>query len=196
MKSFLFIILTIVSLTAFSQRQTLVLDTTAKVIVAAKPTNKKVLLPVKPAVAIRRSAILPGWGQITNKSYWKVPVVYAALGTTGYIFFRNLKQFRDARNAFTLATDNDPSNDYLIKQPYFTVKDNPGRIKTFRDQVRQNIDYSVLVFIVFWGLNVVDAAVDAHLKNFDVSDDLSFHIKAGKSEMAKTTGISLVLSLK
>ncbi len=183
-------------MSVFSQQPTLVLDTTAKVINATKATSKKESLPVKPAVAIRRSAILPGWGQLTNKSYWKVPVVYAALGTTGYIFFRNLKQFRDARDAFTLASDNDPSNDYLIKQPYFTVKDNPCRIRTFRDLVRQNIDYSVLVFIVFWGLNVVDAAVDAHLKNFDVSDDLSFHIKAGKSELAKTTGISLVLSVK
>ncbi len=196
MKPVLLIILTIFSCAAFAQQPTLVLDTTAKAINGAKPISRKEILPVKPAVAIRRSAILPGWGQVTNKSYWKVPVVYAALGTTGYIFFRNLKQFRDARDAYKLATDNDVTNDYLIKQPYFTVKDNPGRIKTFRDQVRQNIDYAALVFIVFWGLNVVDAAVDAHLKNFDVSDDLSFHIKAGSSEMARTTGISLVLSVK
>ncbi len=196
MKIKFLIILCLFCFAAFSQQQILVLDTTAKVIGSKKTTRNKEVLPVKPSVAIKRSAILPGWGQITNKSYWKLPIVYGALGTTAIIFFRNLNQFRDARNAYLLATDNDPSNDYLIKQPYFTVKDNPGRIKTFRDQVRQNIDYSFLVFIVFWGLNVVDAAVDAHLKNFNVSDDLSFHIRAGKSELANTTGVSLVLSIK
>lgn len=197
MKSFLLIISTFFCFHAFAQKQAITLDTSVKVISTNNNTAvKKGILPVKPAVAIRRSAIIPGWGQYTNKSYWKVPVVYAALGTTAYIFFRNLNQFRDARDAFILASDNDPSNDYLIKQPYFTVKDNPGRIKTFRDQVRQNIDYSALVFIVFWGLNVVDAAVEAHLKNFDVSDDLSLHIKAGSSELARTTGLSLVLTIK
>ncbi|HMK04842.1 MAG TPA: DUF5683 domain-containing protein [Ferruginibacter sp.] len=148
-----------------------------------------------PRIAIVRSAIIPGWGQATNKKYWKIPVVYAALGVTGVIFFRNIKQYREARDAYINATDLDPSNDFLIPQPYFTVKDQPERIRTFRNQVRQNVDYTVLFFIAFWGLNVVDAAVDAHLKTFDVSDDLSLHIKAGYSPMANTNGVSLVLNI-
>jgi Family of unknown function (DUF5683) len=61
--------------------------------------------------------------------------------------------------------------------------------------VRQNVDYSVLFFIAFWGLNVIDAAVDAHLKTFDVSDGLSLQIKPGYSPMANTNGISLVLNI-
>ncbi|MBL0255265.1 MAG: hypothetical protein IPQ27_09985 [Chitinophagaceae bacterium] len=65
----------------------------------------------------------------------------------------------------------------------------------FRNAVRQNADYCVLFFIVFWGVNVADAAVDAHLKTFDVSDDLSLQIKPGYSPMAGTNGISLVLKL-
>ena len=93
------------------------------------------------------------------------------------------------------ALDNDPSNDYLIPQPYFSVKDQPDRIKTFRNQVRQNVDYTVLFFILFWGLNVVDATVDAHLKTFDVSDDLSLQIKPGYSQLANTNGISIVLNI-
>jgi Family of unknown function (DUF5683) len=148
-----------------------------------------------PRIAIVRSAIIPGWGQATNKKYWKVPVVYAALGITGAIFFRNIKQYREARDAYINATDGIQSNDFEIPQPYFTVKDQPERIKTFRNQVRQNVDYTVLFFIAFWGLNVVDAAVDAHLKTFDVSDDLSLQIKAGYSPIANTSGISLVLNL-
>lgn len=148
-----------------------------------------------PNVAVRRSLILPGWGQATNKKYWKIPLVYGALGTTAFIFFRNISQYKDAKNAYILATDTIPGNDDQIKQPYYSVKDQPERIRVFRNAVRQNIDYSVLFFIAFWGLNVADAAVDAHLKTFDVSDDLSLRIKAGYSPMANTNGMSLVLHI-
>lgn len=148
-----------------------------------------------PRIATYRSAILPGWGQATNKKYWKIPVVYAALGVTTYIFFRNLKQFNEAKNAYANSIDGDTSNDYQIPQPYYTVKDQPERIKSFRNQVRQNVDYSALFFILFWGLNVVDATVDAHLKTFDVSDDLSLQIKPGYSRLANTNGISIVLNI-
>jgi len=150
----------------------------------------------KPRKAIIRSAIIPGWGQMTNKKYWKLPLVYGALGTTTYLFFRNLKQFNDAKNAYILATDSDPSNDNQIPQPYYSVISQPDRIKTFRNEVRQNVDYSVLFFIFFWGLNVVDAAVDAHLKMFDVNDNLSLQIKPGYSPLANTNGLSLVLRIK
>ena len=123
-------------------------------------------------------------------------MVYGALGVTAGIFFRNIKQYKDAKSAYILAKDNDPSNDYLIKQPYFSVKDQPERIRTFRNQVRQNVDYTVLVFLIFWGLNVADAAVDAHLKTFDVSDNLSFQFQPGYSPLANTNGISLVMNIK
>ncbi len=193
-----FIIAMMISLLpAFSmaQKDSLVLDSTASVI-STKGIELGAEKKYNPNIAIRRSAFVPGWGQATNKKYWKIPLVYGALGTTTYLFFRNLGQFRDAREAYKLATDGDESNDYLIKQPYFTVKDQPDRIRTFRNAVRQNMDYSALFFILFWGLNVVDAAVDAHLKTFDVSDDLSFQIKTGKSEMANTTGVSFVLKIR
>ena len=149
-----------------------------------------------PKKAIVRSAIIPGWGQITNKKAWKLPFIYGALGTTTYLFFRNIGQYKDAKNAYILSTDNDPTNDYLIKQPYYSVKDQPERIRVFRDQVRQNVDYCVVFFVLFWGLNVADAAVDAHLKTFDVSDKLSFQIKGGYSPMARTNGLSLVMNIR
>ena len=117
-------------------------------------------------------------------------------GRLGYIFFYNVKQYNLAKNAYLNAIDGNPANDYLIPQPYFSVKDNPERIRTFRNQVRQNVDYTVLFFIIFWGLNVVDATVDAHLKTFDVSDDLGLYIKPGYSQLANTNGISLVLKFR
>jgi hypothetical protein len=149
----------------------------------------------RPRVAIIRSAVIPGWGQFTNKKYWKIPIVYAALGVTAAIFFRNVHQYNDAKKAYINATDGNPSNDFEIPEPYYTIKDQPERIRSFRNQVRQNVDYTVLFFIAFWGLNVVDAADDAHLKTFDVSDDLSLQIKAGYSPMANTNGVSLVLNI-
>jgi Family of unknown function (DUF5683) len=149
----------------------------------------------KPSVAIKRSAMLPGWGQYTNKKYWKIPIVYAGIGIPAYLFFRNLKQYKDAKYAFANATDGDPTNDNLIKEPYFSVRSQPDVLRNFRNEVRQNADYSVIFFIVFWGLNVADAAVDAHLKTFNVNDDLTLNFKAGYSPMANTSGVSLILNI-
>jgi len=165
--------------------------TNSKSIETIKDTIKR----YNPNVAIRRSALIPGWGQATNKKYWKIPLVYGALGTTTFIFFRNLRQYNEAKDAYILATDGNPLNDFKIKEPYFSVKDQPTRIRSFRNEVRQNIDYSVLFFIIFWGLNVADAAVDAHLKTFDVNEDLGFYLKPGYSPVAKTNGISLVVNI-
>ena len=181
---------------SYAQDLKITVDSTKKI--SRLEEQKKLADTIKkynPNVAVWRSAMIPGWGQFTNKKYWKIPLVYGALGTTAYIFFRNIRQYKDARNAYILATDSFPANDILIKQPYFSVKDQPERIRVFRNAVRQNIDYSVLFFIAFWGLNVADAAVDAHLKTFDVSDELSLRIKAGYSPMANTNGVSLVLHI-
>ena len=181
---------------AYAQDLKIKVDSTKKT--GSLEEQKKLADTIKkynPNVAVWRSAMIPGWGQFTNKKYWKIPLVYGALGTTAYIFFRNIRQYKDAKNAYILATDTFPANDILIKQPYYSVKDQPERIRVFRNAVRQNIDYSVLFFIAFWGLNVADAAVDAHLKTFDVSDELSLGIKAGYSPMANTNGVSLVLHI-
>ena len=155
-----------------------------------------------PKKATIRSAILPGWGQAYNKKYWKIPIVYGALGITGGIFLYNLNNYRDIRFAYTAK--------FKASQPGATLEDTMrlGQIKPnlipldinslrfFRDDFRRNIDYSVLFFMIFWGLNVVDATVDAHLKTFDVNPDLSFRFKLGPSQFAGTTGLSLVLLFK
>jgi len=146
-----------------------------------------------PTTATIRSALIPGWGQAYNKQYWKIPIVWGALGTTAGIFFYNLKTYRLLRVAYLYKSDTIPGNDALIDPQFrnFSAED----LRTDRDIFRQNIDYSVLFFLLFWGLNVVDATVDAHLKEFDVSSDLSLQIKAGYSPFANTNGISLVLNL-
>jgi hypothetical protein len=163
-----------------------------------------------PKKATIRSLILPGWGQAYNKKYWKIPIVYGALGTTAGIFIWNIDNYKALRFAYTAKYEanlpvKDPQSNYpgpyrdstKIRQadPRFTQFD-LNTIKVYRDEFRRNIDYTVLFFLVFWGLNVVDATVDAHLKAFDVSPDLSFRFKLGPSHMAGTTGLSLVLGVK
>ncbi len=178
-------------------QERLLVDTSGKVIYAknGKLIKDSSAKKYNPGIAIRRSAILPGWGQYTNKKYWKIPLVYAGIGIPVYLFTKNLKQYKEAKRAFILATDGDPSNDNLIVEPYYSVRMQPDRIRVFRNAVRQNVDYSVLFFIIFWGLNVADAAVDANLKTFNVSDDLSLQLKGGYSPLANTNGVSFVLNI-
>ncbi|MCY7292409.1 MAG: DUF5683 domain-containing protein [Ferruginibacter sp.] len=196
-KLFYCLIVLLFSCSFVTAQEKLIVDTTGKVLFSKNTVGKKDSSTKKydPGIAIRRSAMLPGWGQFTNKKYWKIPLVYAGIGIPAYLFTRNLKQYRDAKEAFTLATDSDPSNDDQIKEPYFSVRAQPDRIRVFRNSVRQNVDYSVIFFIIFWGLNVADAAVDANLKTFDVSDELSLQLKPGFSPLANTNGISLVLNI-
>jgi hypothetical protein len=127
--------------------------------------------------------------------------VYGALGITGYIFIDNLKTYREYRFAYGARYKAAlPVGQGRDSTDYFKIDDRYKRyqaesIRAARDQFRQYIDYSVLFFILFWGLNVIDATVDAHLKAFDVSPDLSLQIKPGRSQMAGTNGLSLVLKI-
>ncbi len=155
--------------------------------------SPKTVLVFNPRKATIRSAIIPGWGQLYNKKYWKLPLVYGALGATAGIYFYNLKTYKILKQAYTYASDTDPSNDVLIDPQFSNLSANA--IKSYRNSFRQNIDYSVLFFLLFWGLNVVDATVDAHLKAFDVNDNLSLEFKPGYSPLANTSGISLVLNI-
>jgi hypothetical protein len=147
----------------------------------------------EPRKATIRSAIAPGLGQIYNKKYWKAPIVWGALGVTAGIYFYNVKYYRSLKQAYINLNDGNDLNNNEIDAEFKNLS--AESIRSYRNSFRQNVDYSVLFFILFWGLNVVDATVDAHLKSFDVDDNLSLQIKAGYSEMANTSGISLVLNI-
>ncbi|MFZ9387399.1 MAG: DUF5683 domain-containing protein [Chitinophagaceae bacterium] len=151
-----------------------------------------------PKKAALRSAILPGWGQIYNKKYWKLPIVYGILGTSGGIFLFNLKQYRDTRFAYRVKYNmrvNGTDSALFSQIRPNLVPLGEESLRFYRNQYRRDIDYSALFFLLLWGLNVVDAAVDAHLKSFDVSPDLSLMIRPGHSTMANTNGLSLVLRI-
>ncbi|MBL0357381.1 MAG: hypothetical protein IPP72_11070 [Chitinophagaceae bacterium] len=156
-------------------------------------SGQKKTEPFNPRKATIRSAIIPGWGQIYNKKYWKLPLVWGALGTTAGIYFYNVKNYRSLKQAYIYLTDTDPANNNLVDPTYRNLS--PESIRSYRNSFRQNVDYSVLFFLLFWGLNVVDATVDAHLKAFNVTDDLSLELRPGYSPLANTSGLSLVLNI-
>jgi hypothetical protein len=201
MKLFYTFILLLIINSAYSQEPTV--EKTVKVnpdTIAKKqtPDTSKKVKAYGPKIAARRSAIIPGWGQIYNKKYWKVPIVYAGLGICGFIFIDNIKTYKEYKFAYAARIKAQAptldSNDYNKLKDIYKVL-SPGSIRTARDDFRRYVDYSALIFVLLWGLNVVDATVDAHLKPFDVSPDLSLQFKAGYSDMAKTNGVSLVLTI-
>ncbi|MEO6948066.1 MAG: DUF5683 domain-containing protein, partial [Ginsengibacter sp.] len=114
--------------------------------------------------------------------------------TTAGVFFFNINTYKKLRQAYIYITDTIPGNNNLIDPRFQGLS--PQSIKSYRNAVRQDVDYSVLVFLLFWGLNVVDATVDAHLKAFDVSPDIGMRIKPGFNYMSNNAGVSLVFFFK
>jgi hypothetical protein len=188
---------------AFSQEKEVLVsvDSSNTTTTDSSKTGKKKVRVYNPGKAALRSAILPGLGQIYNKKYWKLPIVYGALGTSAGILIFNLNSYKDTRFAVKAKTEASvPNATAADSVNYFKIKSPLERysletLRYYRDQYRRDIDYSVLFMLVLWGLNVVDAAVDAHLKAFDVSPDLSLKLNPGRSQMAGTTGLSLVFSI-
>ncbi len=146
-----------------------------------------------PRIATKRSAMLPGWGQIYNKKYWKLPLVWGALGITAGVFVNNIKTYKILKQAYAYKVSGDPVQIAKIDPNY--QKYSIEALRVGRNGFRQNVDYSVLFFIIFWGLNVVDATVDAQLKGFDVNDNITMKFNPGHSSMANTNGLSFVFDI-
>lgn len=149
-----------------------------------------------PHKATIRSLILPGWGQAYNREYWKIPLVYTAIGIPVGIYFYNNKWYKRTRDAYTIVVNNDTANFGKI-DPRLFYNGYPldaASLQRYRNQFRQDRDYSILVTLLAWGLNVVDATVFGHLKDFDVSDDLSLHVQPSYNPVTNSANIGLVLN--
>jgi len=148
------------------------LETTVTLIKeSALPSAEGELAPARhsPTKAAWRAAVLPGWGQIYNRKYWKLPLVYGGLGGLGYWVGFNASEHRLYRNAYLAKTDEDP----LTEDPFPAVA--AESVLRTREFYRRQMDASILVTVAFYGLQIVDAVVDAHLFDFNVGDDLSLH---------------------
>ncbi len=115
-----------------------------------------------------KSALLPGWGQLTNKQYIKIPFIYVALGATGYIIVDNYRQYQSATQAYLYRIDNDPNTE--VERYRYSSE---SYIRSQKSNYRQYLDYSVLIATIIYTLNILDAAVFSHLQEFDISSDLA-----------------------
>jgi hypothetical protein len=117
---------------------------------------------------------LPGAGQAYNKKWWKIPIVWGALGGIAYGTFDTRKTYHELRDNYILLVDGDP-NTNPTESPYNTF--DATRTKTYRDTYRGYTEKWFLALGVTYLLVVTDAFVDAHLSRFDVSDDLSLRFR-------------------
>ncbi|MDR0660510.1 MAG: DUF5683 domain-containing protein [Prevotellaceae bacterium] len=157
-------------------------------------TDKSVL-PEKPTIY---SALIPGLGQIYNKEYWKVPIIYGGLAFCGYLINHNNIQYNRFRDAYNNATGT-PSKPHEFENKNYT----PENLKYFRDGYRRNRDYSILAFVIVYALNIIDANVFAHLADYDISDNLSmkfeptlFDLTLTPITYTPTVGFNIKLTLK
>lgn len=129
--------------------------------------------PLSPAKAAFYSAVIPGLGQIYNKSYWKVPLVYAAIGIPIYFYIQNSKEYDRYLTAYKQRqqgyTDDEFYGNSSTGQPLLSTDGLRRGIQFYR----RNKELSILIGIGMYALNVIEANVDAHLKQFNVDERLS-----------------------
>lgn len=125
-----------------------------------------------PGTAALRSALVPGWGQVYNRKWWKVPIVYAGFGALTFSIVRNRKNWKTYSEAYRKRVDGDPNtiDEFDGELSEFTLLSEKNRFKRY-------LDISAVLMAIWYGLNIVDATVDAHLYEFDVSDDLTMRIE-------------------
>ncbi len=130
----------------------------------------------KPGKSMLMSLVIPGSGQIYNKSYLRVPFVWGAVGGMGYLVIKNTKEYQCLSDAYKASIDGEPYTfpDHFDCKDYEGITD-PNRLKLLRDQANTNKQTSIVVFSLVWIANGIDAFVNAHLKEFDINEDLSFH---------------------
>ena len=139
---------------------------TADSVSSKKPKKQKKVKYYNPNHSPKKAAFLslafPGTGQIYNRKYWKLPIVYGGMGASLYFVITNSQSLR--------------RNNNLLADAYINNPDNVTAITANRDIARRNVEVSSIVFGAVYLANILDAIVDAHLMNFDVSDDLSLQI--------------------
>ncbi len=142
--------------------------------------------------AALRSAILPGLGQAYNKKYWKIPIVYGVIAIPVSLYNYNRKWYNLTRNAYTIRSNRDSANFDKIAPELLPLSSEALRL--YRNDFRKNMDFSILGILLTWGLNIVDATVDGHLRGFDISDEVSMKLlpKISTGNNMGQTGLSAV----
>ncbi len=127
---------------------------------------------LSPSRAAFYSAVLPGLGQAYNKKYWKIPLVYGALGSGVYLYTLNNDNYNRARTAFKLRINDKPDEFDGNNGNIFLSEDALVRAQK---SYKKDRDLSLLVTVIFYVLQIVEASTNAHLLQHDVDDNLSIN---------------------
>lgn len=132
------------------------------------------------------SAILPGSGQVYTKKYWKVPIIYGGLITSAYYINESNDLYQLYKSTYLNRLDGDFTDNLNYSD---------SDLRTLTEHYRRNREVSALLFTLTYILNIVDASVNAHLFDYDVSEDLSLHIQPVYFSKENASGISLSFNL-
>jgi len=152
------------------------------VVIDTLVTKKRDLNPLAPAKAGFYSAVLPGLGQIYNKRYWKVPIVWAAIGTGAYAYVNFDNRYNAFRTAFKRRQAGFTDDEFYDLRPddgitRTTPEIDDQRLERLQNDRQNDRDLALLATILLYALNVVDANVDAHLKQFNIDGELSMDME-------------------
>ena len=147
--------------------------------------------PLAPSRAAFYSAILPGLGQAVNKKYWKIPIVYGALGTSIYFYTENDKNYKRYRNAYKRRLAGYTDDEFYGLGDIPLLSDE-SLIRAQRS-LRRNKELSILITIGIYALNIIDANVDAHLLQYNMDKNLAVHpfINFDTPESSAQLGLSI-----
>jgi hypothetical protein len=124
-----------------------------------------------PKKATIMSAIVPGLGQAYNKKYWKTGLIYVSAGVLGYMYKFNTDSFTSYQEALDARIDGDP---LTVDSKYIFLSD--SKVSSERDYYRSNRDRVIIGFFALYALQIIDANVDAHLREFEINEDLSLRV--------------------
>lgn len=148
-----------------------------------------------PSKAAFYSAVLPGLGQAYNKKYWKIPIVYAALGTGVYFYKMNDKQYNRYRDAYKRRLAGYQDDEFYGDVPGQPRIADDALIRA-QKTLKKNKEISILVTLGLYALNIIDANVDAHLIQFNVDENLTLqpHYEFNTIDQRSNMGLSLNLN--
>ena len=149
--------------------------------------NIKIFNPKK---ATRLSAIVPGLGQVYNKQYWKIPVIYGGYAVIGHYIKFNNDMYHEFKNALTYEIDDDAST--INPFPNFSR----NSLERNMDFWRRNRDVLIIFTGVYYLLNIVDAHIFAHLNEFDINNDLSLEIKPSINKINSNNLVGISVFIK
>lgn len=148
--------------------------------------QKSTINPLAPSKAAFYSAILPGLGQAYNKKYWKIPLVYGALGTGIYSYVSSNTKYHRYRDAYISRLSGYPNGD-------LENLDN-DRLISGQKFYQKNRDLSLLITVGIYVLNIVDANIDAHLIQFNVNENLSIKPQLLEDDLSRKQNLGLALT--